>query len=174
MTPCRQLRYLHGKWPPIRLTAPPRRSVVVRPLSVPNFWVGAVRYTSSLLRGLGSVPSDPRRSHRVSPVRQWLASREIRYPGVQSRRRRACSSECRLWVANMRMRSIKDPSSYRSWTRSGRKKPWQVTPLGRFVPRFVGPERFRGQVCTRLPKVCFDSTRGITLETFISRVGADT
>ena len=39
------------------------------------------------------------------------------------------------------------------------------------MPPARRPKRFGGEPNTRLPKVCFDSRGGITLETFISRVG---
>lgn len=40
--------------------SPVRSLAVASILFAPNVWVGAVRYTSSLQRGLVSVPSDPR------------------------------------------------------------------------------------------------------------------
>ena len=40
------------------------------------------------------------------------------------------------------------------------------------MPPARRPKRFGVDSNTHLPKVCFDSRGGITLETFISRVGA--
>jgi hypothetical protein len=90
---------------------------------VPNFWVGAVRYTSSLLRGLGQFLLI-RADHIESAL---FGSDQARGNPLPTRPAAVVTEHAQanvvLWVANMRKRSIKDPKSHHSWTRLGRKKP---------------------------------------------------
>ena len=87
---------LHPRWP---------SSMLANAMSIRNFWVGAVRYTNSLLRSAGSVPSEPRRTHRVSRLNDFQYAEY----SVTPRSFRLLSRQLKrmsLWDANMRKRSI--------------------------------------------------------------------